>query len=77
MNPIEEKHYMKNEDQKSYENLCDAIVHATITKETAVGFYEWCKYNEFYECTREQRDIPTPELYDIYVKSLKPETVEK
>jgi hypothetical protein len=66
MNPIEEKHW------KAIQNLkYDVKAHANITKDTAVGFYEWCKDNEFYECTRQQRDIPTSELYDIYLESLK------
>jgi len=66
MNTIEEKHYKVQVIPTEWM----AKDHATITKETAVGFYEWCKDNEFYECTRQQRDIPTSELYDIYVESL-------
>ena len=85
MNPIEEKHYMNNENQREWENKSDAIVHAIITKETAVGFAEWFdkwKKDNQAELWKEKYQVEkfepmprmyfytTSELYEIYVESL-------
>jgi hypothetical protein len=65
-----------SQDSDEYKDVLEketndlAQLHAQITKDVAVGFYEWCKNNEFYECTREQRDIPTEQLFDIYAETL-------
>lgn len=66
MNAIEKKHYdlvYSHEEE-------GAEYHATITKDTAVGFVEWCKDNDMTLCIEQGREILTSELYDIYVKSL-------
>ena len=76
MNPIEEKHYnVYGEDAETY-------AHATITKETAVGFAEFIFKNcgtigqspdgnviRLYKGKKGW--IKDSELYDIYVESLK------
>jgi hypothetical protein len=81
MNPIEEKHFMNNENQREWENKSDAIVHANITKETAMGFNRWMHINclptdrmdiwEYYPGEQTILKLTTSELYDIYLKSMK------
>ena len=85
MNPIEEKHCELISSDPIGESLSER--HATITKETAVGFAEWLSENEW-----EKKEKTHPkhvgkywshviceyetidELYDIYVESLKQTT---
>lgn len=66
MNAIHLKHmnYL-NADERHL-----AKKHATITKDTAVGFKKWCKDNQLAIDTDHWGNITDDQLYDIYVKSL-------
>ena len=84
MNPIEEKHDELIPSEPIGEHLAEK--HATITKETAVGFYRWMHENcsptdrmdiwEYYPGEATILKLTDSELYDIYVESLKTGTVE-
>ena len=78
MNPIEEKH------RKILDYARDEYMHATITKETAVGFIGWVYENyrvisvDVNQClVYVSRSLEVDgafidsELYDLYVESLK------
>lgn len=79
MNAIEKKHYPFSYDGGDRES---AQVHATITKDVAVGFGEWLlgnyimadggyvKYDFEKLSPAWDKVYATSELYDIYVKSL-------
>jgi len=82
MNPIEEKHSSVGTLLYS-----ETREHATITKETAVGFAEWIAKNGwsyFFSLgwldvnwhTSYTKGFTSEELYDLYVESLKHGTVE-
>jgi hypothetical protein len=73
MNPIEEKHSSVGTLLYS-----ETREHAIITKETAMGFDGWLwTYCEIISDGRRQwreykgKVVPTSELYDIYLESLK------
>jgi len=60
MNPIEEKHDELIPSEPIGEHLAEK--HATITKETAVGFAEWCGtsryvYDVLHKCWYKMREI--------------------
>ena len=74
MNTIEEKH------RKILDYARDEYMHATITKETAVGFNRWMHENcsptdrmdiwEYYPGEATILKLTDSELYDLYVESL-------
>lgn len=76
MNAIEKKHW----DVWSEHHLKEEVpTHATITKDTAVGFAEWIRENKYDEWDIDgelrwsysgSNFLTTPELYDIYIKTL-------
>lgn len=73
MNPIEEKHSSVGTLLYS-----ETREHATITKETAVGFDNWLwTHCEIISDGRRQwreyngKEVSPSELYDLYVESLK------
>ena len=77
MNPIEEKHFNANVHDHSWM----PSAHATITKETAVGFDRWKFKNQCKLLTDNSEGVlfyrhnckvlDDSELYDLYVESLK------